>query len=34
MLAGIEDELLPKTFKTVQDALVTLQQALVNPQAL
>jgi hypothetical protein len=34
MLAGIEDELLPGTFETVQDALVTLQQALVNPQAL
>jgi hypothetical protein len=34
MLAGIEDKLLPRTFKTVQDALVTLQQALVNLQAL
>jgi hypothetical protein len=34
MLAGIGDELLPGTFETVQDALVSLQQALVNPQAL
>jgi hypothetical protein len=34
MLAGIGDELLPGTFETVQDALVTLRQALVNPQAL
>jgi hypothetical protein len=34
MLAGIGDELLPRTFETVQDALVSLQQALVNPQAL
>jgi hypothetical protein len=34
MLAGMGDELLPGTFETVQDALVTLQQALVNPQAL
>jgi hypothetical protein len=34
MLAGIGDELLPGTFETVQDALVTLWQALVNPQAL
>jgi hypothetical protein len=33
MLAGIEDKLLPRTFETVQDALVTLRQALVNPQA-
>jgi hypothetical protein len=34
MLAGIGDELLPRTFETVQDAFVTLRQALVNPQAL
>jgi hypothetical protein len=34
MLASIGDKLLPRTFKTVQDALVTLRQALVNPQAL
>jgi hypothetical protein len=34
MLAGIGDELLPRTFETVQDALVSLRQALVNPQAL
>jgi hypothetical protein len=34
MLAGMGDKLLPGTFKTVQDALVTLRQALVNPQAL
>jgi hypothetical protein len=34
MLAGIRDKLLPRTFKTVQDALVSLRQALVNPQAL
>jgi hypothetical protein len=34
MLAGIRDKLLPGTFKTVQDALVSLRQALVNPQAL
>jgi hypothetical protein len=34
MLAGIGDKLLPGTFETVQDALVSLRQALVNPQAL
>jgi hypothetical protein len=34
MLAGIRDKLLPKTFKTVQDAFITLQQALINLQAL
>jgi hypothetical protein len=34
MLASIKDKLLPRTFETVQDALVSLQQALVNPQAL
>jgi hypothetical protein len=34
MLAGMGDELLPGTFETVQDALVSLRQALVNPQAL
>jgi hypothetical protein len=28
MLASIRDELLPRTFETVQDALVTLRQAL------
>jgi hypothetical protein len=34
MLTGIRDKLLPRTFETVQDAFITLQQALVNPQAL
>jgi hypothetical protein len=34
MLTGIGDKLLPKTFETVQDAFVSLQQALVNLQAL
>jgi hypothetical protein len=34
MLAGIGDKLLPRTFKTVQDAFITLQQALINLQAL
>jgi hypothetical protein len=34
MLAGIKDKLLPGTFETVQDAFVSLRQALVNPQAL
>jgi hypothetical protein len=34
MLAGIRDKLLPRTFETVQDALVTLRQALINLQAL
>ena len=34
MIAGIKDELLPSFFETAKDALATLQQALVNPQAL
>jgi hypothetical protein len=34
MFAGIEDKLLPRTFKTVQDAFVFLRQALINPQVL
>jgi hypothetical protein len=34
MLVSMRDKLLPRTFETVQDALVMLQQALVNLQAL
>jgi hypothetical protein len=34
MLASIRDKLLFKTFETVQNAFITLRQALVNPQAL
>ena len=34
MIAGMKDELLPGFFETAQDALATLQQALINPQAL
>jgi hypothetical protein len=34
MFVSIRDKLLPRTFKTVQNAFVTLQQALVNLQAL
>jgi hypothetical protein len=33
MIAGMKDKLLPGFFKSAQDALATLQQALVNPQA-
>jgi hypothetical protein len=34
MNTGIKDKLLPRFFRTVQDALVCLQQALTNPYAL
>jgi hypothetical protein len=33
MIARMTDELLPSFFKSVQDALATLWQALMNPQA-
>ena len=34
MIARMKDKSLPSFFKTAQDALANLWQALVNPQAL